>query len=89
MATHSSALKAHRQSLLRRDRNRQYRTRLRRALRDLRAAIDEGKTDEAKASYAETVSLIDKLAGKGIIHGNAAGRYKSRLTKRLSAPAQA
>ena len=89
MATHSSALKAHRQSLLRRDRNRQYRTRLRRALRDLRAAIDEGKVDEAKASYVETVSLIDKLVGKGIIHGNAAGRYKSRLTKRLSAAAQA
>jgi small subunit ribosomal protein S20 len=85
VATHSSALKAHRQSLLRRDRNRQYRTRLRRALRDLRAAIDAGKTDEATASYAETVSLIDKLVGKGIIHGNAAGRYKSRLTKRLSA----
>jgi small subunit ribosomal protein S20 len=89
VATHSSALKAHRQSLLRRDRNRQYRTRLRRALRDLRAAIDDGKVDEAKASYAETVSLIDKLVGKGIIHGNAAGRYKSRLTKRLSTAAQA
>jgi small subunit ribosomal protein S20 len=85
VATHSSALKAHRQSLERRDRNRQYRTRLRRALRDLREAIDEGKIDEAKASYATTVSLIDKLVGKGIIHGNAAGRYKSRLTKRLSA----
>ena len=85
MATHSSALKAHRQSLKRRDQNRQYRTRLRRALKDLRAAIDEGKTDEAKASLSETVSLIDKLVGKGIIHANAAGRYKSRLTKRLGA----
>ena len=88
MATHSSALKAHRQSLLRRDRNRQYRTRLRRALRDLRAAIDEGKVDEAKASYVETVSLIDKLVGKGIIHGNAAGRYKSRLMKQVAGKSQ-
>jgi ribosomal protein S20 len=30
------------------------------------------------------VSLIDKLAGKGIIHKNAAGRYKSRLAAKLA-----
>jgi ribosomal protein S20 len=31
----------------------------------------------------DTFSLIDKMAGKGIIHDNAAGRHKSRLVKRL------
>ena len=84
MAAHSSALKAHRQSLLKRDRNRQYRTRLRHALKTLRTAITSGKTDDAKASMAETVSLIDQLASKGVIHKNAASRYKSRLVKRLA-----
>jgi ribosomal protein S20 len=31
------------------------------------------------------VSIIDKMSGKGIIHDNAAGRYKSRIAKRLAA----
>ena len=89
MAAHSSALKAHRQSLQRGERNRQYRTRLRRALKNMRQALEAGKVDDAKASYAETVSLIDKLVGKGIVHRNAAGRHKSRITKRLRAASSA
>jgi len=31
-----------------------------------------------------TVSLIDKMSAKGIIHDNTAARYKSRLAKRLA-----
>jgi ribosomal protein S20 len=30
------------------------------------------------------VSIIDKMATNGIIHRNTAGRYKSRLSSRLS-----
>lgn len=85
MANHDNAIKAHRQSLVNRDRNRQYRSRLRTALKNVRAAIASGKTNDVKAGLSETVSLIDKMAGKGIIHKNAAGRYKSRLMARLSA----
>ena len=84
MASHNSALKAHRQSLERREHNRQLRTRLRRALRDIRAAIDEGNTENVKDAFRNTVSLVDKMAGKGIIHANAAARYKSRLASRLA-----
>ena len=29
-------------------------------------------------------AAIDKMAGKGIIHDNTAGRYKSRITRRLA-----
>ena len=85
MANHESAIKAHRQSLVNRDRNRQYRSRLRTALKNVRAAIAAGKAADVKSSLGETVSLIDKMAGKGIIHKNAAGRYKSRLKARLGA----
>lgn len=85
MASHDSALKAHRQNLERRERNRQMRTRLRRALRDIRAAIDGGDTAEVKDALRSTISLVDKMAGKGLIHRNTAGRYKSRLTARLKA----
>jgi small subunit ribosomal protein S20 len=90
VANHESALKAHRQSEDRRLRNRQYRTQLRHALKDLRTSIQDGDATSAKDSLSQTVSLIDRLVGKGIIHDNAAGRYKSRLMKqlaRLDAPA--
>jgi small subunit ribosomal protein S20 len=85
VANHESAEKAYRQSLVNRDRNRQYRSRLRTALKGVRAAIASGKAAEVKASLGDTVSLIDKMAGKGIIHRNAAGRYKSRLMAKLGA----
>ena len=39
----------------------------------------------AEGALKQTVSLIDKMASKGIIHRNAAGRYKSRLTTRIAA----
>jgi ribosomal protein S20 len=41
-------------------------------------------TREPPRALPATYSLIDKLVGKGIIHDNAAGRYKSRLTKQIS-----
>ena len=84
MASHASALKAHRQNIGRRDRNRQMRTRLRGALRSIRAAIDAGDPAQVKDALRDMVSLVDKMAAKGVIHRNAAGRYKSRLAARVS-----
>ena len=87
MASHESALKAHRQSLKNRERNRQYRSRLRNALRDIRAAVDGNNLTAAKSALKQTISLIDKMTSKGVIHRNAAGRYKSRLNSRLASRA--
>ena len=84
MASHASALKAHRQNVVRRDRNRQMRSRLRGALRSIRAAIDAGDPSKVKDALRDTISLVDKMAAKGVIHRNAAGRYKSRLSTRVS-----
>ncbi len=89
MASHASAEKAHRQSLKHRERNRQFRSRLRNALKSVRAAIDGNDLNAAKTSLKEAISLIDKMAGKGIIHRNAAGRYKSRLQHRLTSRTKA
>jgi len=85
VASHASALKAHRQSLKNREHNRQFRSRLRTALKNVRSAIDGNDKGAAKTALREVVSLIDKLASKGVIHRNAASRYKSRLTTRLAA----
>ncbi len=84
MASHDSALKAHRQNVIHREHNRQFRSRLRTALRDIRAAIDAGDAAKVKDALRSTISLVDKMAGKGIIHRNTAGRYKSRLASRLA-----
>lgn len=85
MATrHASAVKAHRQTIKRQAHNRELRSKLRTGLKAIRSAIDAGKTDEAKQALSATYSLIDKMSGKGIIHDNAASRYKSRLAKRLA-----
>jgi small subunit ribosomal protein S20 len=83
VASHDSALKAHRQNVVRRERNRQLRTRLRSALRDIRAAIDSGDAGKVKDALRSTISLVDKMAGKGVIHRNTAARYKSRLAGRI------
>ena len=84
MASHDSALKAHRQNIRRREHNRQLRTRLRSALRDIRAAIDADDPSKVKDALRDTISLVDKMAGKGLIHRNTAGRYKSRLATRVA-----
>jgi small subunit ribosomal protein S20 len=84
VASHDSALKAHRQNVERREHNRQMRSRLRGALRDIRVAIDGGDPAKVKDALRNTISLVDKMAGKGIIHRNAAGRYKARLASRVA-----
>jgi len=81
---HASAVKAHRQTIKRTEHNRELRSKLRTGLKAIRAAIDAGKTDEARKALSQTFSLIDKMSGKGIIHDNAAGRYKSRLARRVA-----
>jgi small subunit ribosomal protein S20 len=84
MASHESAIKAHRQNLVKREANRQYRARLRGALRSIRTAIDSGDPAKVKDALRTTISLVDKMAGKKVIHRNAAARYKARLAKRVS-----
>ena len=84
MATHASALKAHRQSLVHRERNRKYRSQLRSTLKQIRTVIDAKDQAAAKKQLNQAISLIDKMAGKGIIHRNTASRYKSRLNARLT-----
>ncbi len=83
LATHASALKAHRQSLVHRERNRKYRSQLRSTLKQIRTVIDKDKA-AAKKELNQAISLIDKMAGKGIIHRNTASRYKSRLSARYA-----
>jgi small subunit ribosomal protein S20 len=82
-----SALKANRQNVKRRENNRQMRSKLRTALKAIRASLDAKDVDGAQSALSKTVSIVDKMATKGIIHRNTAGRYKSRLAARLKTAA--
>lgn len=84
MASHASALKAHRQNVKRRTHNRQLRSRLGTALKNIRVALASDDIDQVRQKLAGAISLIDRMASKGIIHRNTAGRYKSRLHRRLA-----
>ena len=79
-----SALKANRQNIKRREHNRQMRSKLRTALKAIRVSLEAKDLSGAKAALSQTVSIVDKMATKGIIHRNTAGRYKSRLSARMS-----
>ena len=85
MANHASALKAHRQNVTHRGRNRSNRSSLRTCLKQFKDRIEAGKTDEAKSSLAELYAAIDKSQQKKAISKNAAARQKSRLTRRMNA----
>jgi small subunit ribosomal protein S20 len=89
VAHHASALKQQRQGLKHRDRNRRNVSRLKTKIKALRSAIASGDAAAAKGALADTVSEIDKAAKKGVIHDNAAARYKSRLSRRVNATASA
>lgn len=81
-ARHASALKAHRQSLRRNERNRSRKKLVReasRAVLDAATAKDSSKADKL---LAEAMSAIDKAAKAGTIHWKAAARKKARLAKR-------
>ncbi|HEU5250518.1 MAG TPA: 30S ribosomal protein S20 [Thermoanaerobaculia bacterium] len=77
MANIKSAKKRIRQSEQRRARNKSVRSRLRTAIKKFRSAGDASKPESLPASYSE----IDHAEKKGVIHRNAAARYKSRLAK--------
>ena len=89
MAHHASALKQERQGEKRRARNRKNISQVKTQVKKLRTAIAQGDAEVARKLLPETVALIDKSAKKGVVHDNAASRYKSRLSRQVNALAGA
>jgi small subunit ribosomal protein S20 len=85
MPNHKSAEKRMRQNERRKGINRSNRTRLRTEIKKLRAAITGEDAGALQAALSQTVSTIDKAVQKGVLHRNAAARYKSRLTGHVNA----
>ena len=64
--------------------NRAAKTALKTQLKKFDAAVAAGEGD-LEIVYRETVAGVDKAAGAGVIHTNAAARKKSQITKKLAA----
>jgi small subunit ribosomal protein S20 len=84
MANHKATKKDTRQASKRRERNRYYGKTTRNAIRDLKGVTDEKAYGEG---LSNVISMIDKLAKKGIIHKNKAANLKSKLSKKTAVTA--
>lgn len=84
MPNHKSAEKRMRQNEKRRDVNRSNRGRLRTSIKKLRTALTTADAGNVQELLPATISTIDKAVQKGVLHRNAAARYKSRLTARVN-----
>jgi len=84
MQSHKSAEKRMRQNERRRVMNRNNRSSLRTSIKKLRAALEGGDRQKLDLLLPTTISRIDRAVQEGVLHRNAAARYKSRLTKRAN-----
>ena len=80
MPNHKSAEKRVRQNEKRRNINRGHKTKVRTYIKKVRTALSAGEKQQLDAILPEAISVIDKSVQKGVLHANAAARYKSRLT---------
>ena len=65
--------------------NKMFKTQLKTDIKKYQAAVAEGNTELAQATYKAAVKKIDQAAARGIIHKNTAAHKKSQFTKKLNA----
>jgi small subunit ribosomal protein S20 len=87
VANIKSAIKRARQNVKRRLHNASARSMYRTYVKNVLKAVEAGDKEVAKAAFAKAQPIIDKAAGKGLMHKNKAARLKSRLSARVKAMA--
>lgn len=80
MPTIQSAEKRQRQNEKRRKRNKSVKTRIRTGKNRI---LEAESPEEAEELLQEMYALLDRAAGKGVIHENKAAREKSRLARHV------
>jgi len=85
MANHKSATKKAAHDVIARLRNRSNRSAMKSALKKFLVVVKAGDKAAATALLPSTLGVMDKACRKGVIHKNAANRYKSRLTLKVNA----
>ena len=83
MANSASSKKRARQAEVHRSRNVGARSMMRTYIKRVLSAIDTGDKSAAETAYKEACPVIDRVAGKGLIHANKAARTKSRMNNNI------
>lgn len=81
MANHKSAEKRARQTKVRTERNRFYRTRIKNLTKAVRVAVEAGDKEAATTALKDVNKNLHSYATKGILKKNTAARKISRLAK--------
>ncbi len=83
MANIKSAIKRAKQNVKIRARNTSARSMYRTFIKNVLKAVEAGDQEVARTAFSKAQPIIDKAAGKGLIHKNKAARIKSRLSARV------
>jgi small subunit ribosomal protein S20 len=84
LAVHPSVIKRHRQSIKKRARNIDSRSRIRTLIKKARQAIDAKNQETAAVQLRAVDKALGKAVNKGIIKRNTASRWLSRLSRSVS-----
>jgi small subunit ribosomal protein S20 len=87
MANSAQARKRARQAVKQNAHNSSLRSELRTAIKKVIKAIEAGDKTAAESVYRTSISTVDSIADKRIIHKNKASRHKSRLSAAIKAMA--
>jgi small subunit ribosomal protein S20 len=85
MANHKSSIKRARQTLVRTERNRAEKSRMKTLRKKALSAIATGDKVAASHASAEFSSAVDKAAKHNVIHSNKAANLKSKTAKAFAA----
>lgn len=78
-----SAQKKHRQSLKRRERNKNLSSSLKTKIKQFNSAIEEKDIEKSRELLKGLVSAVDKAATKGLLHKGNSSRRVSRYSRKL------
>ncbi len=85
MATHKSAIKAHKRSVVNKERNSSILSKIKSFIKKVEEFIAAGKSAEAIQALRDAESVLMKGVTKGAVEKNSASRKVSRLTKKVKA----
>lgn len=84
MANHKSSIKRARQTIVRTERNRATKSRMKTLRKKALTAIESGDKAAAAVASSEFSSAVDKAAKTRVIHPNQAANLKSKTAKALA-----
>ena len=89
MAVHKSVIKRHRQSLKRRLRNQEIKSRVKTLIKKVRLSIDKKDHAIATTQLRDVNKMLDNAVNKGVLKHNTASRRMSRLARAVHLVSQA